>query len=99
MLHQHGHHHIDEHELGGEHEGDKVHGRDKLQGGVAAVVHVSAVVWRTLPQRVLRGDGGGGQEKRKEEAKCHSCGSDTEGARVSFLLKVTDFEGFTMVCD
>lgn len=56
MLHQHGHHHVDEHELGGEHEGDKVHGRDKLKAWIAGIVHIGVMVWWALPQCVLKAE-------------------------------------------
>lgn len=49
-LHEHGHHHVDEDKLGGEDEGDKVHGRDELESSVARVV---TWTWRALTQGVL----------------------------------------------
>jgi hypothetical protein len=58
-LHEHSHHHVDEYELGGEDEGDKIHGRDELESSVARVVTGS---WRALTQGVLEDT----QEKGKE---------------------------------
>lgn len=49
MLHEHGHHHVDEHELGREHEADEVQRRHEVQAAQAAALVVGAV-----PQRVLR---------------------------------------------
>lgn len=54
VLHEHGHHHVDKHELGHQHEGDEVDGRDGRQVGEAVLVLAGA-----LAQRVLRAEGGG----------------------------------------
>lgn len=43
VLHQDGDNHIDQHKLGGEHEGDKVNGRDEGKVGEAM-----AILWATL---------------------------------------------------
>jgi len=60
MLHQHGHHHVDQHKLRHQHECDEVEGRHQRQVGEAV-----AVLWPTLPQRVLlRGEDQGGGEGR-----------------------------------
>lgn len=77
MLHQHGHHHIDEHELGGEHEGDKVHRRNKLKARIAGIVHIGAVVRWALPQCVLEAEGGekcGWLEEEEETQQISSQG-------------------------
>lgn len=56
MLHEHGHHHIDENKLSCEHEGHEIHGGDELQSSVAAVVAPWPTRW-ALSQGVLVGDG------------------------------------------
>lgn len=54
VLHEHGHHHVDQHELGRQHERDEVHRGD--DGQVAEAV---AVLRPAVSQRVLGGGGEG----------------------------------------
>lgn len=52
MLHENGHHDVNEHELRRQHERHKVERRDELKTSVAAVV-TAGTSGRALPQRVL----------------------------------------------
>lgn len=98
MLHQHGHHHVDEHELGGEHEGDKVHGRDKLKAWIAGIVHISAVVWWTLPQCILvrqrmrRGWSRVVLGEREQNIRYHKCHSLVKKLLLEYLESGGDDE-------
>lgn len=70
VLHEHGHHHVDQHELGRQHERDKVDRGD--DGQVAEAV---AVLRPAVSQRVLGGGGGGAEEimfkkKTKKRKRC-----------------------------
>ena len=80
VLHEHGHHHVDQDELGREHEGHEIHGRDELQPGVAAVVAAWTAYW-AFPQRVLVGGGVVGEIRghRREEGRQGQTGGQKKG--------------------
>lgn len=66
MLHEHRHHHVDQHKLRREHERHKVHGGDELQPCVAAIV-TPWTAWWALSQGVLGGAGGSVLKKKKKK--------------------------------
>lgn len=51
VLHEDGHHHVDQHELRRQHKGDEVDGRDQRQVGEAVAVLRSAVAQRVLNKK------------------------------------------------
>lgn len=73
MLHQHRHHHVDQHKLRRQHERHKVEGGDELQPRVAAVVAARAAR-RALPQGVLGGGGAAGERRREKKGIWVSAG-------------------------
>lgn len=50
VFHEHGHHHVDEHELSCEYEAHEVQGRHELQAAQAAALIVGAISQSILPQ-------------------------------------------------